>query len=144
VSGDNGEFVFLVIPFTVEAVQLTASSGGINSTSRMLNITSDVFANFVVAVGAIPVGGAISTVSVTAQDSFGNTDTNFMGTVTVNVRQGAAGAWTLAAQYTFTSADAGVHVFNAVAIPAGLRGPNLFVQVTDGNTVQQSGPFNGT
>jgi hypothetical protein len=144
VTGDNGEFVFLVIPFSVEAVQLTTSSGGINSTSRMLNIASDVFANFVVAVGAIPAGGAISTVSVTAQDAYGNTDTNFMGNVVVNVRQGAAGAWTLAAQYTFTSADAGVHVFNAVAIPAGLRGPNLFVQVTDGNTVQQSGPFNGT
>jgi len=141
VSGDNGEFTFLVTAFTAEAVRLTAASGAISTPSPVLNLTADVISNFLLVVGAIAAGGPIASVTVTARDAFNNTSRNFMGTVTVNLRQGAV-AFAQAAQYTFTPADAGVHAFNAVPITPAQRGANLFVQVTDGATTAVLGPRN--
>jgi hypothetical protein len=141
VAADNGSFTFIVTPYTVEAVTLTAVSGGVSTAAPVQNVTADAVANFLVAVGAIAAGGPISTVTVTARDAFNNVYQNYMGTVTISVNQAGSPA-VQSTQYTFTAADAGVHTFNAVAIPAGQRGANLYVTANDGSTSATVGPNN--
>jgi hypothetical protein len=53
--------------------------------------------------------GTAFSVTVTAQDQFGNTITNYTGTVHFTSNDGAA---TLPANYTFIAGDNGVHTFN--------------------------------
>jgi len=78
---------------------------------------------------------------VTARDAFNNVSQNYMGAVTINLNQAGLPPQQ-AAQYTFTSADAGVHTFNAVPVTAIQRGNNLYVTATDGNTSASVGPLN--
>ena len=141
VPADNGAFIFFVTPYTEEAVTLTAVSGGVSTDAPVQNVTADTVANFLVVVGAIAAGGPIGTVTVTARDAFNNVCQNYMGTVTISVNQAGLPP-AQSTQYTFTSADAGTHTFNAVAIPAGQRGANLYVTAADGNTSATVGPNN--
>jgi hypothetical protein len=141
VPADNGAFVFLVTPYTAEVVVVTAVSGAVATAAPAQNVTADVVANFLVVVGAIPAGGPITTVTVTARDAFNNVCQNYMGAVTINLNQAGLPP-AQAAQYTFTSADAGVRTFNAIPVAAIQRGNNLYVTATDGNTSASVGPLN--
>jgi hypothetical protein len=62
------------------------------------------------------VAGQSFTVTVTAANSQGNSDPNYRGTVTFSSSDGQA---VLPANYTFTSADAGVHQFSLTLKTAG-------------------------
>ncbi len=58
------------------------------------------------------VAGAAFDVAVTAQDSYGNTDVNYQGTVTLASTDQDPGV-VLPPDYTFTAADAGMHTLAA-------------------------------
>jgi hypothetical protein len=62
--------------------------------------------------------GAIETIAVTAQDPYGNVATTYTGTVHVSSSDPQAG---LPADYTFTAADAGTHLFSVVLKTAGAQ-----------------------
>ena len=62
--------------------------------------------------------GTSETFTVTATDAHGNAATGYTGTVHFTSSDGQAA---LPADYTFTSADAGVHTFSATLKTAGLQ-----------------------
>jgi hypothetical protein len=68
--------------------------------------------------------GAPESFSVTVQDAFGNTVTDYLGTIHFSSSDSLA---TLPADYTFTAADHGVHTFSALFETAG----NQSLTVTD-------------
>ncbi len=72
------------------------------------------------AVGGFPAttAGKAQAFTVTARDAFGNVATGYTGTVSFGSSDPQAG---LPAAYTFTAADAGVHVFTAVLKTAGTQ-----------------------
>ena len=98
-----------------ESITLTASR-----TSGMVLAASAASASFTVGpAGAATLtlsgtpasvtAGSAGSVTVTAKDSFGNVATGYTGTVTFASSDGAA---SLPANYAFSGADAGVHVFS--------------------------------
>jgi streptogramin lyase len=89
---------------------VTASVDGV-ATTVSFDLTNTAGAADHFAVGATPttvaLGGTVS-VTVTALDAFGNTATDYSGTVTLSSTDTSAA---LPTAYAFTSADAGVHTF---------------------------------
>jgi hypothetical protein len=70
----------------------------------------------VTAYNSSTTAGALSYVTIAAQDPYGNTATSYTGTVHVSSSDARA---VLPVDYTFTAADAGVHQFNATLKTAG-------------------------
>jgi hypothetical protein len=64
------------------------------------------------------VAGATGTLSVTAQDAYGNVVTSYTGTVDFTSSDASA---VLPADYTFTSSDAGSHSFAVTLVTAGTQ-----------------------
>jgi hypothetical protein len=68
-----------------------------------------------------PTAGAPFSLTVTAWDQYNHVATLYVGTITFSASDGGAGV-VLPADYTFTSADAGVHTFNGLTlVTAGNR-----------------------
>jgi hypothetical protein len=82
---------------------------------RLLNPTANRLA--VNGLGS-SVAGTAFTITVTAQDPYGNVSTGYRGTVHFTSSDPRA---TLPADYTFTSADNGVHTFSATLFTAGAQ-----------------------
>jgi hypothetical protein len=76
--------------------------------------------------------GAAQTFPLTAMDAYGNVATNYTGTVTFSSSDPLAA---LPANYTFTTADAGVHTFTATLKKAGTQS----ITATDVRTSNLSG-----
>ncbi len=70
----------------------------------------------VTAPSSVTAGSAFAA-TVTAQDAFGNTVSGYTGTIRFNTTDIGSGV-TLPANYTFTTADAGVHVFSSTGTHA--------------------------
>src|SRR5205823_9897897 len=119
-AADAGSHTFavgLTILKTVGNQTLTATdtvTSGI--TGIQTGITVSPAAATSLSLGApasTPSGGAFSVI-VTAKDPYGNTATSYTGTIHFTSSDGSA---TLPANYTFVSADQGVHTFsNAVML----------------------------
>jgi plastocyanin len=82
--------------------------------------------------------GVVLTVTVTAQDAFGNTATGYRGTIDFTSSDAKA---TLPANYTFTVADSGVHTFtNGVVLKtAGVQSVTATDTVNSNITGKKSG-----
>ena len=77
-------------------------------------------------IGGMPVttpAGTVATFTVTAIDGAGNTVNNYTGTVRFTCNFPAS---KLPANYTFTPADAGSHVFAFTPVEAGLQILDVF------------------
>jgi hypothetical protein len=118
VSAVNGVATFddLSIDRTATGYGLSASSGGLTSaTSALFNITSAPATQLLVeaSTGSVTAGTPLS-VTVTAQDTFGNTVPSYVGTLHFTATDPQAN---LPANYTFIAGDNGVHIFaNAVTL----------------------------
>jgi Ca2+-binding RTX toxin-like protein len=75
--------------------------------------------------------GVSQTFRITAQDLYGNTVTGFTDVVALSSSDGQA---VLPANYTFTSADAGVHTFSATLETAGIQSLTAKDSTTTGVT----------
>jgi subtilisin-like proprotein convertase family protein len=99
-----------------------ASSGTLNSWSLIAQPTnSPAPAASSLAVSGFPsptTAGQVGSFTVTARDANGNVDTGYTGTVHFASSDPKAA---LAADYTFTAADAGSHTFSAVLKTAGTQ-----------------------
>jgi Ca2+-binding RTX toxin-like protein len=105
---------------TAGSYTLSASSTGLTgATSSSFAVTAAAVNNFLVAGFPSPIiAGNSGSFTVTARDAFGNTVTNYTGTVTFSSSDGAA---MLPADYPFVLGDNGVHTFTATLETPGTQ-----------------------
>jgi FKBP-type peptidyl-prolyl cis-trans isomerase 2 len=119
--------------FTVQA----ANAYGQGQVSASSNAVIPAGPHFVVSGMVSPrTAGSYGAITVTAKDANGNTNTKYTGTVHLTSSDAAA---TLPANYTFTSADAGVHKFGLTLKTAGTRSVTATDTATASNTGSQTG-----
>jgi hypothetical protein len=99
---------------TISATDTVSSS--ITGTSSPIQVQAATATHIFVSAPASATAGASFSFTVTPQDQFNNTATSYSGTV--HFTSSAAKA-VLPANYTFTTADAGVHTFAATLRSAG-------------------------
>lgn len=129
-AGLPANYTFTAADAGVHTFSATLKTVGTQSISVKDSVTtsaigsqSDIVVTASSAAGSISVtgfpattAGAAQNFTVTIQDAFGNRYTGFTGTVKFSSSDVKAG---LPASYTFTAADAGVHVFSATLKTAG-------------------------
>ncbi len=114
VGGDNGVHAFTsgVTLKTVGTHSVTATdtvTGSITGTQSSILVSAGEAVSFVVSGVASPTAaGTPRTVTVTAKDSFNNTDTSFTGSIVFSSTDPQA---TLPSSYTFVGGDNGTHTF---------------------------------
>jgi fibronectin-binding autotransporter adhesin len=113
VSGDNGEHVFTGVTLNTVGTQFITVTDTVTptltGTQSGLIITPATAATLVVSGFPSPQSvGVAGSVTVVAKDAYGNTDTNYTGTIQFTSSDGAAG---LPGNYTFVGGDLGVHAF---------------------------------
>ena len=80
--------------------------------------------------------GVADTITVTAQDAFGNIATGYRGTIGFTSTDSKA---VLPVDYTFTAADAGTHIFSVILKTAGSQAVRARDTVTTSITAAQGG-----
>jgi hypothetical protein len=115
--GDNGAHMFLVSLFTAGAQTLTARdavNGSIGGRATVI-VGAAPANHFLVTTPLTAIAGLPFDMILTTLDPYGNTDTNYEGTVTFTTSDTGPGV-VLPASYTFTigdDGDNGVHTFPA-------------------------------
>src|SRR5207237_545305 len=111
---------------TAGAQTITFTDVAVSSVTgqSLLTVNSGVATHYVFTAPAYAAGGAAFTLGVAAKDAYGNTVTGYRGTVHVTSSDSAA---SLPTNYTFTTADQGVHSFGVTLRTLG----NQTVTATD-------------
>ncbi|MGD0863824.1 MAG: cell wall-binding repeat-containing protein, partial [Candidatus Limnocylindrales bacterium] len=138
-AADNGVHVFSVTLKTAGTRSVTATD---TSNSSITGSQSAIVVNpgsaTTLALSGLPsptVAGTAHNLTVTARDAYGNTATGYRGTVHFSSTDAKAG---LPADYTFTAADNGVHVFSVTLKTAGTRSVTATDTVTASITGSQT------
>ena len=134
-GGDAGVHAFTAYLKTAGSQTITASDGSLSVTSGAITVSNAAASEFALTgTPASLAAGGTGSVTVTAEDGYGNVDPTFTGTVTFSSDDPLA---SLPSAYTFTGADAGVHTFsNAYTLKtAGTRR----ITATSGAVTGQSG-----
>jgi len=121
-STDGGQVSF----YSLTVTHASTSSGSTLSASTFL----------VTGYASPTTAGASHSFTITAKDTLGNTATGYVGTITFTSSDPKA---ILPANYTFTSADAGVHIFSATLKTAGSQS----ITATDTATASITGKESG-
>ncbi len=133
-ASDKGQHTFTATLKTVGSQSISArdsATPSINGAQSGITVTPAAAASL--AIGGYPatVAGVANNFTVTVRDAFGNLATGYTGTVTFTSTDKQA---VLPANYRFTSADGGTHVFSATFKTAtgsqGVGGQTLTVQDT--------------
>ena len=134
---DQGVKTFTVTLKTAGVQNLTARAGGATGSDSVV-ITPAAASRLRVTPAGTATAGSPFDVTVTALDPFGNVATSYLGTVHLSTDDVGTGV-SLAADYTFTGADAGVHTFTggATLVTAGSR--TVSAKPTTGNWALASG-----
>jgi hypothetical protein len=139
-AADNGVHTFSVTLKTAGTQSVTATdtvTGTIEGVQAGIVVTPAAASTLVVSGFASPtVAGVAGNVTVTAEDPSGNTATGYLGTVQFASSDPQA---KLPANYTFTAADAGTHVFSVILKTAGTQSVIATDTVTGTITGVQSG-----
>ena len=138
-AADDGTYTFTVTLKTAGSQSITATdttTSAITGTLSGISVSPAPASQFVLSgLPSTTTAGVSQTVTVTAEDPYGNVATGYGGTVQFTSSDTQA---SLPANYTFTAADQGVHVFTLTFETAGTQS----VTVTDtasGITATQSG-----
>jgi FG-GAP-like repeat len=118
---------------TVGTQTVTVSSPLMTSLTRSVNVTPAISRLDVSAPAASTAGDAFN-VTVTAYDAAGNVGTGYTSTIHFSTADVKAG---LPADYTFTSADAGVHTFTSTLKTSGRQ----FLNVSEVGKAVSGGAF---
>ena len=106
------------------------SAGSINGTTGAVTVSAAAISKLAVTAPATATAGTAFTVKVTAQDTYGNTITNYAGTVHF-ITTDPSGQTVVPSNYTFVSGDNGSHTFtNGVTL---ILAQTTNVNVTDGS-----------
>jgi uncharacterized delta-60 repeat protein len=139
-AADAGTHTFSATLKTAGPQALTATDSaafGVVGTQSQITVLPAVAKKLLVAGFPSPtIAGVAHTFTVTAIDQFGNTATNYTGTVRFASNDAKA---TALPNYTFTAADAGVHPFNFTFMTAGTRS----LTATDTTTASITGSQTG-
>src|SRR6185369_6002172 len=140
VAADAGAHTFNAALKTVGTQSITATdtvTGSIASSQTGIVVNAAAASTLVVNGYPNPTtAGVTNSFSVTVKDAFSNTATGYVGTVHFSSTDVSA---VLPANYTFTSADAGVHNFAAALKTVGTRSISAADTVTGSITGIQSG-----
>jgi hypothetical protein len=116
-AADGGTHVFGAVLYTVGAQSITVTSTTLPLLTGMQQNITITPRWFIVAGFPSPItAGMPGAVEVTAYDAFGNQATGYLGTVHFTSSESRA---TLPADYTYTSSDAGDHIFSTTLVAAG-------------------------
>ena len=118
-AADNGVHTFsatLKTPGT-QSITATDTSNGLVASDTGVTVIPASASIFILSAYPSPTNvGLAGSFTLTARDAFGNVATGYTGTVHFSSSDGIA---SLPANYTYTSADAGVHTFSATLKTAG-------------------------
>jgi hypothetical protein len=120
-ASDAGVHTFNGTLFTAGTQSITASDAlGLLVSTQSGIVVSTAYASTMVVTGypAATTAGTAHNLTVTVQDQYGNTITNYAGTVHFTSTDPQA---VLPADYTFTPGDAGVHTYSATLDSAGTQ-----------------------
>lgn len=137
-SGDNGAHVFSVTLKTTgsQTISVTdTANASISGASSGITVSAGTAAQFAVSAPASEMAGTAFNFTVTAEDQFKNTVTDYTGTVHFTSTDSQA---VLPADYTFTSADNGTHVLSATLKSVG----NQTMTATDTTNTPIAGTSN--
>jgi len=112
----NGTGTFNLTLVTAGTQSITAtdtSNSGITGSEGGITITAGAATQFVISGPTSVASGTSFSITVTAEDAYGNIATGYTGTV--HFTDSASGA-TLPANYTFTSGDIGAHTFSKLKL----------------------------
>lgn len=137
-SSDLGVHSFSATLNTAGTQSLTATDTATSSiTGAQSGITVSLDDPLVISgLASTQTAGTAGSFTVTATDAAGNVVTGYTGTVTFSSSDGQA---VLSANYTFTSADQGVHTFNVTFKTAGTQSLTVTDVANTSNTTTQSG-----
>ncbi len=121
-AADNGRYAFGVVLYTAGMQSITAADtddGSLTGTQDGIMVMAGAATTFAVTGFPSPVAaGTPGTITVTALDAYGNVAVSYTGTVHLSSTDPQA---QLDADYTFTTADQGIHTFNAILYTAGTQ-----------------------
>jgi hypothetical protein len=137
-AGDQGVHTFIGIELDTAGTQtLTVSDSGDGISGTIsLTVLPGPAAAFDVQAAATGVDNLPLTITVIAKDAFGNRATGFGGTVHFSSSDPSAG---LPADFTFTSADNGIHTFTVALKTLGSQ--SISVSDSPDNLTSQSVPI---
>ena len=137
---DNGVHTFSVTLKTAGMESISATdtiTGTITGSQSGIAVNPAAASTFVVTgFMSSATAGTSGTFTVTAEDPYNNTATDYLGTVQLTSSDGQAA---LPANYTFTSGDNGVHTFSATLRTSGTQSLTATDTVTGTITGSQSG-----
>jgi hypothetical protein len=119
-TADQGVHTFTVALKTAgtQTVSVTDKNNAAIGGSANIQVTPAATAKFLLATNPIDISlNSPFSLTVTAEDAFGNLTAGYMGTVHFTATQGSQqAAGSLPSDYTFTAADQGVHTFQGVVL----------------------------
>ena len=133
VAGDNGTHTFSSgVTLVTAGIQTVTATDTVNSpitgTSGNITVTAAGATHFLVAAPGSATAGNPFSVTVTAEDQFGNVATGYTGTIRFTKADSGAGS-SVPGNYTFVAGDNGVHTFtNGVTL---VTAGNQTVTATD-------------
>src|SRR5262249_22286359 len=139
-SVDNGVHTFSVTLKTVGTQSITETdtvTSSLTATQSGITVNQAAASNYTVTGFPSPqTAGIAGSFTVTAKDAFGNLATAYTGTVKFSSSEAQAA---LPANYPFTAADAGVHVFSATLKTAATQAITATDTVSGTITGKQTG-----
>jgi hypothetical protein len=120
-SADQGVHTFALTLKTAGSQSITAtdtSSASVTGMDAGITVTPPMASQFLVIAPASVTAGAAFNVTITAADASGNAVSGYTGTVSLTSSDGQA---ILPANYTFTAADKGVHIFSVTLKTSGTQ-----------------------
>jgi hypothetical protein len=113
-------------------IWLIASGSGMSGTSSSFIVNSGVLDHFTFSAISDQAVGSVFTITVTAQDAFNNTVTDYVGTPSLNVSAGSINPQTMGAF---------VNGVGSTSITLNTAGSNLIITASDGAQTGRSNPF---
>ena len=123
-AGDNGAHTFTGVTLAkAGARSVSATALGVNwlypKATAAVKVAAGAVSKFLVTGFPATIGAGVAhTFTVTAQDAFGNTVTNYLGTVQLTSTDGSA---VLPGPYTFTALNKGKYTFTAKLLTPGVQ-----------------------
>jgi parallel beta-helix repeat protein len=118
-ASDHGTATFsaTLVSAGLRTISVTDTTTGITGKQQNITVTAAAATYFVIDAPTNVTAGTPFNVTVTAKDAYKNIATGYTGTVNLTAPDDDFA--TLPAAYTFTAADAGVHVFSVTLVAAG-------------------------
>ncbi len=135
---DQGTYSFNIMLKTAGSQSITATdtaTSAVTGTLSGINVSPAAASRFVLTgLSLTPTAGVPQSVTVTAEDPYGNVATGFAGTIGFTSTDPQAGMTT----YTFTAADKGAHTFSVTFETAGAQSVTV-ADTASGITATQAG-----